>query len=112
MKKKIEINLPFAEATGYVSDATDKSFYVYGFNTEKFKKVACLRYITSNRRGQGDGNRALESFIAKCRQAGAEAIVLCYDLSERQKKGFVLKEWYEKYGFNQIGKSFFMIKKL
>lgn len=112
MKKKIDVNFPFAEATGYVADSNDKSLTVYGLDTSVYQKVACLRYITSNRRGQGDGNRALEAFIAKCRKAGAEAIVLCYDLSEKQSKGFVLKEWYEKYGFDQIGKTFFMVKKL
>lgn len=112
MKKKIDVIFPFAEATGYIADVNDKSFDVYGFDKTGLENVACLRYVGATRRGNGDGNRALEAFIAKCRMMRADAIVLCYDVSERQARGFTLKEWYEKYGFDQIGKSYFMIKKL
>lgn len=112
MKKKIDVIFPFAEATGYIADVNDKSFDVYGFDKTGLNKVACLGYVMATRRGNGDGNRALEAFIAKCRKADADAIVLCYDISIKQNKGFTLKEWYEKYGFDQIGKSYFMIKKL
>ena len=113
MKKSLNITFPFAEAVGYIADVNDKSFANYGdFDKTGIKKLACLRYITVNRRGNGDGNRMLEAFIAKCREAGADAIILCCDASEKQVKGFVLSEWYYKYGFDQVGKTPVMIKKL
>jgi len=113
MKKSLNITFPFAEAVGYIADVNDKSFANYGdFDKTGIKKLACLRYITVNRRGNGDGNRMLEAFISKCRDAGADAIILCCDASEKQTKGFVLNEWYYKYGFDQVGKTPVMIKKL
>lgn len=113
MKKSLDITFPFAEAVGYIADVGDKSFDNYGdFNKNNIKQLACLRYITVNRRGNGDGNRMLEAFIAKCREEGADAIILCCDASEKQLKGFNLHDWYYKYGFDQLGSTPVMIKYL
>lgn len=60
-------------------------------------------------RYQGVGTAALQSVIDVAINRGCAFIQLKADTKQPQKPGFVLVDWYKKYGFKEIGKDGYFV---
>lgn len=84
---------------------------------DNFLPVAILKNINVDEveRGQGYGSEYYEYYEDWAIENGAKYSILVSDSIEKQQKGFDLDKWYEKIGYNKIGKlggNFVMIKEL
>ena len=59
--------------------------------------------VSQDARGQGFGSDLMEKFFDRAEQDGATIVLLCADVIRDQEEGFNLIDWYESFGFEDIG---------
>lgn len=93
MEKQIDI-------VYYIKTDTDSSRYMY---------IDTLIIVGVVNRYKGEGTKALNKLISIAIENNCDYIELKADTKQRQVEGFILTEWYKKFGFYEVDKQGWMV---
>ena len=92
-----------------MEDCIDIYYKFYEDNEkDKYMYLDTLIIRGVENRYKGLGTKTLNELIELAKEQNCKYIYLHADTKQPQKKGFILTEWYNKFGFCSIGKKGWM----